>query len=78
MIFIDHWKSLYLPDLKWLEEKGAIRKGTVVAGDNIVCPGIPDYLAYFKESKDYDSTLYHSNLEYSDRPDAVLISERIN
>ena len=62
MIFIDHWKELYLKDLKWLEECGAIKKGTVVVGDNIITPGSPDYLAYFKANKNYDSTLYHSNL----------------
>ena len=78
MIFIDHWKNLYLSDLKWLEEHGAIQKGTVVIGDNIITPGSPDYLAYFKESKNYNSTLFHSNLEYCDIPDAVLVSERIN
>lgn len=46
-------------------------------GDNIIYPGSPDYLAFFKQSELYDSTLYHSFLEYSDTPDAVLVSERI-
>lgn len=54
-----------------------MRKGTVIVGDNIIYPGSPDYLAFFKQSELYDSTLYHSFVEYSDTPDAVLVSERI-
>ena len=77
MIFIDHLKKLYLPDLKWMEQRGLITKGTVVVGDNIIIPGAPDYLQYFRESKDYESVLYHGNLEYCDSPDAVLVSQRI-
>ena len=46
-------------------------------GDNIIYPGAPDYLQYFKESKDYESVLYHSNLEYCDDIDAVLVSQRV-
>ena len=77
MIFIDHEKTLYKPDLIWLEEHGAIRKGTVVVGDNIIRPGCPDYVQYIKDSKKYNSILYQANLEYRDIPDAVLVSERI-
>ena len=77
MILIDHWKNLYLPDLKWLEEKGIVAKGTVLIADNIIHPGVPDYLQYFKESKDYESVLYHSNIDHCDTPDAVLVSQRI-
>jgi predicted O-methyltransferase YrrM len=70
-------KHLYLHDLKELERMGAIGKGTVVVGDNIIYPGAPDYLKYFQESSQYDSTLYHSYLEYTNQPDAILISEKI-
>lgn len=78
MVFIDHEKSLYLPDFKFIESAGLIRKGTVVVGDNMIRPGSPDYLQHFKESKDYDSILYRSFLEYTDIPDAVLVSERLS
>lgn len=71
-------KIVYLPDFKLLEQYGVIKKGSVLIGDNIIFPvGCPDYLAYFKESKDYDSTLYHSYLEYCNKPDAVLISIKL-
>jgi catechol O-methyltransferase len=76
-ILIDHIKNLYLSDFKLLEEYGIIKKGTILIGDNIIYPGSPDYLAFFKESKDYDSTLYHSYLEYCNKPDAVLISIKL-
>jgi catechol O-methyltransferase len=78
MIFIDHLKGLYLPDFKFMESSGLIKKGTVVIGDNIICPGSPDYHEHFKQNNQYDSTLFHSYVEYSDIPDAVLVSVRIS
>ena len=77
LVFIDHVKHLYLPDLQWLEQVGAVRCRTVVVADNILYPGCPDYLHHLQLSSEYDSTLYHSYLEYSNYRDAVLISERI-
>lgn len=74
LIFIDHLKTLYLSDFKLIQANGGVQKGTVVVGDNIIYPGAPEYLAYFKGNPDYDSTLYHSYLEYSNDPDAVLVS----
>lgn len=43
-------------------------------GDNIITPGSPDYLAYFKENEQFNSILEHSYVEYCDIPDAILIS----
>lgn len=40
----------------------------------MIDPGSPDYLAYFKESNEYDTTFYYTYLEYSNDPDAVLVS----
>ena len=48
MILIDHDKAAYLSDFKLLDKFGAIQKGTLVIGDNIVFPGAPDYLKYFQ------------------------------
>lgn len=70
-------KHLYLSDLKELEELGTIRQGTVVFADNIIRPGCPDYLQHMQNSDQYSSTLFHSYLEYSNIPDAVLVSLRI-
>ncbi len=77
---MDHHKAYYLSDFKLLEAYGGVKKGTIVAGDNIIYPGCPDYLQYFKEEaiNRYKSVLYHSYLEYSQTmTDAVLISEAL-
>jgi catechol O-methyltransferase len=66
-----------LSDFLLLEGYGVIKKGTIVIGDNIIYPGAPQYLEHLKSKKNYDNTLYHSFVEYSNFPDAVLISEKL-
>ncbi|XP_038056180.1 catechol O-methyltransferase-like [Patiria miniata] len=73
-VFIDHWKELYVRDLKLLESHGLLRKGTVILADNMIYPGAPDYLEYVQNSEKYQTELFHSTLEYSDREDAVAKS----
>jgi catechol O-methyltransferase len=48
-LMIDHDKDSYLSDLKRLEASGLIRKGTVVAADNVVFAGIAEYIDYMHE-----------------------------
>lgn len=48
MVFLDHIKPAYLPDLKLLESLGLIGEGTVLAADNVIKPGNPPYLAYVR------------------------------
>lgn len=84
LVFIDHWKDLYLPDLKRLEASGLMRKGTVIVADNIVMPGVPDYTDYVINSPLYDTSLYPFSLgddhvasfstRFSVRHDAVAVS----
>ena len=38
MIFMDHCKECYLPDLKLMEQAGLVGVGTVVVADNVVYP----------------------------------------
>lgn len=45
-VFIDHWKDLYVPDLRVLESLGLVYPGTVICADNIYRPGAPDYVVY--------------------------------
>ena len=73
-VFIDHWKDLYLKDLKLLESHGLLRKGTLILADNIIFPGAPDYLEYVQSSEKYQTELIHSTLEYSDKEDAIAKS----
>lgn len=49
-IFIDHEKSLYVPDLRVLESLNLIAPGTVIAADNIIMPGAPEYVEYVQSS----------------------------
>jgi catechol O-methyltransferase len=66
VLFLDHWKDAYLPDLKLFEESGLLQKGTVIVADNVVFPGAPGYLEYIRAAKDkYESKFIESNLEYS-------------
>ncbi|XP_027780021.1 catechol O-methyltransferase isoform X1 [Marmota flaviventris] len=64
MVFLDHWKDRYLPDTLLLEECGLLRKGTVLLADNVIIPGTPEYLAYVRESSNFECTHYSSYLEY--------------
>lgn len=50
-LFIDHWKDLYLPDLWLLEELNVLKPGlSVIAADNVIRPGAPDYLEWVRAS----------------------------
>lgn len=43
-VFIDHEKSLYIPDLKRVLETGLLWKGSVVLADNMIYPGMGVFL----------------------------------
>lgn len=71
MVFIDHWKDRYLPDLLLLEECGLLRKGTVLLADNVIFPGAPDFLAYVRGNSRFECTHFASFLEYSQVVDGL-------
>ena len=77
MIFIDHDKLMYLPDFKLLESYGVIVKDCVVVSDNMLRSGTDQHLEHFKASKEYQSVLFNSRLEYTDEIDAVLVSKKL-
>lgn len=75
LVFIDHWKDRYLPDLRNLEASGLLHVGSTIVADNIIYPGAPDYLAYVTTSPRYRTVVHDTLLEYSkDRKDAVTVS----
>jgi len=75
MLFIDHWKALYVPDLKRAENQDYLKRGSVVIADNIFIPGAPEYAAYVRNSSKYTSTLHERYLDDSKvLKDAVMIS----
>ncbi|XP_066301537.1 catechol O-methyltransferase-like [Branchiostoma lanceolatum] len=69
MVFIDHWKDVYVRDIKLLEENKLLRKGTVVLADNILRPGAPEYAEYVRTCGKYDSTLHKAT--FKDKTDGV-------
>eukprot|EP00117_Sycon_ciliatum_P014941 scpid86978/ scgid14997/ Catechol O-methyltransferase len=77
MVVIDHWKPLYLPDLKRLEASGLMHPGTVVLADNILYPGVPDYKEYVTTSPKYQTEMHVSKMTTymgKEAEDAVAIS----
>ncbi|KAI9840110.1 MAG: hypothetical protein M1837_001914 [Sclerophora amabilis] len=50
LLFIDHYKPAYVPDLKLCEELGIVKPGSVLAADNVIWPGNPLYLEYVRST----------------------------
>tara|TARA_B100001559_G_scaffold70346_1_gene57430 strand:+ start:7850 stop:8614 length:765 start_codon:yes stop_codon:yes gene_type:complete len=74
-IFIDHWKDLYLKDLKTLEENDLIEDNAWIFADNVILFNLEDYLDYVRSSPKYTSKFIPARREYSkSHPDGVEIS----
>lgn len=51
LLFLDHWKDRYLPDLWLVEQLGLLKPGvSVLAADNVLQPGAPEYLDWVRAS----------------------------
>ena len=75
MVFLDHWKDLYLPDLKAMEEHGLLRQGSVVVADNVgEMFGAEAFLDYVRNSGKYRCENRVATIEYTRIPDAVEIA----
>ncbi|XP_069817181.1 catechol O-methyltransferase-like [Dendropsophus ebraccatus] len=70
-VFLDHAKDRYTPDTKLLEELRLLREGSVLLADNVVYPGIPDFLEYVRTCGRYDCTNYPSHAQYMNVDDAL-------
>ncbi len=74
-IFIDHWKDLYLEDLKSLEDNNLIKNNAWIFADNVILFNLEDYLDYVRSSSKYESRFISAKREYSkSHPDGVEIS----
>lgn len=51
LVFVDHAKDQYLPDLLRILDEGWLRRGAVVVGDNVRFPGAPEFRAYLREQE---------------------------
>jgi catechol O-methyltransferase len=78
LLFVDHDKAAYLPDLRLILQQGWLRRGALVVADNIRFPGAPEYRAYMQqnEGKLWRTAEHDTHLEYqSVLKDMVLVSE---
>lgn len=57
VVFIDHDKDAYLPDLQRIEAEGWLHPGSVVVADNVRFPGAPAYRSYMA---DHEGTLWRT------------------
>ncbi|KAI1840904.1 hypothetical protein JX266_012914 [Neoarthrinium moseri] len=77
LLFLDHQKPLYTPDLMLCEELGLVGPGSVYAADNVVKPGNPPYLEYVRstvaQKKKRFAALGHDGLKGN--PNLVYKSE---
>jgi len=66
LVFVDHAKDAYLPDLERILQAGWLHPGSVVVADNIRFPGAPDYHAYMSahEGKLWRTRTHETHAEY--------------
>jgi len=66
VVFIDHDKDAYLPDLMRLLGTGWLHKGSVIVADNVGFPGAPAYRAYLQaeEGKRFRTRRHETHVEY--------------
>jgi catechol O-methyltransferase len=75
MLFLDHHKPLYKSDLQAAENIGLIDVGTILAADNVIYPGNPEYLEYVRTSTDSNRICqYSSELINSFEPTGDIVS----
>ncbi len=78
LVFIDHDKDAYLPDLERLLTRGWLHPGTVVVADNVRFPGAPEYRAFMsrEEGRTWRTVEHDTHVEYQNLiKDLVLESE---
>ena len=80
LVFIDHAKEEYVPDLQRIVARGWLHQGSVVVADNIKLPGAPAYRKHMQaaEGKEWRSIEHSTHAEYQTLlKDIVLESDYI-
>jgi catechol O-methyltransferase len=78
VVFIDHDKDAYVPDLERILDAGWLHPGSVVVADNVGFPGAPEYRAFMRaqEAKRFRTETHETHVEYQTLiKDLVLVSE---
>ncbi|MGK5111829.1 O-methyltransferase [Geodermatophilus sp. CPCC 205506] len=66
LVFLDHAKDAYLPDLQRILDEGWLHPGSVVVADNIRFPGVPAFHSYMRDHEDtlWRTTEHRAHVEY--------------
>jgi catechol O-methyltransferase len=66
LVFVDHAKDQYLPDLRRILDAGWLHPGSVVVADNMRFPGSPHYRAYMDaaEGTRWRTRRHRAHVEY--------------
>ena len=78
LVFVDHAKDAYLPDLHRMLDRGWLHPGTVVVADNVRFPGAPEYRAFMtrEQGRTWHTVEHDAHVEYQSLiKDLVLESE---
>jgi catechol O-methyltransferase len=78
LVFVDHDKNAYVPDLQRILDRGWLHPGSVVVADNIIVPGAPEYRRYMRQHEGtlWRTTEHRAHVEYQSLlPDMVLESD---
>ncbi|UUY04245.1 class I SAM-dependent methyltransferase [Svornostia abyssi] len=78
LVFLDHDKNEYLPDLERIGARGWLRPGAIVVADNVRVPGAPQYRAHMRErgGAGWATVEHETHVEYQSLiRDLVLESE---
>ena len=77
LVFVDHSKDQYLPDLERILGAGWLHPGSVVLADNLGFPGSPEYRRYMDaaEGKQWNTVRHRAHVEHQRlMPDLVFES----
>jgi len=78
LVFLDHDKDAYLPDLQRVLQRGWLRPGGIAVADNVRFPGAPEYRAYMsrEQGRTWRTVEHSTYVEYQEvLKDLVLESE---
>lgn len=77
LVFLDHWKGLYLDDARTILDRGLLAPAGVVVADNVgPLFGDNPYVPWMRARGDFESEYVAGHVEYESIEDGVLVSRR--
>ena len=75
LVFLDHWKGLYLADAQAILERGLLAPGGTIVADNVgPLFGENAYVPWMRARPDFESEYVAGHVEYETIEDGVLVS----